>query len=43
MSLILVVGFDDGSPDGHDPLHLARLMASRGITLVSHRPDVAIT
>ncbi|KAF8158360.1 elongation factor-2 kinase [Crassisporium funariophilum] len=26
-------GFDDGSPDGHDPLQLARLMASRGITL----------
>ncbi|PCH40252.1 hypothetical protein WOLCODRAFT_23944 [Wolfiporia cocos MD-104 SS10] len=26
-------GFDDGSPDGHDPLHLARVMASRGITL----------
>lgn len=27
-------GFDEGSPDGHDPLQLARLMASRGITLV---------
>lgn len=27
-------GFDEGSPDGHDPLLLARLMASRGITLV---------
>ncbi|CAA7261501.1 unnamed protein product [Cyclocybe aegerita] len=26
-------GFDDGSPDGNDPLQLARLMASRGITL----------
>jgi hypothetical protein len=26
-------GFEDGSPDGHDPLHIARLMASRGITL----------
>ncbi|KDQ62480.1 hypothetical protein JAAARDRAFT_30378 [Jaapia argillacea MUCL 33604] len=26
-------GFDDGSPDGHDPLQLARAMASRGITL----------
>ncbi|KAF5337504.1 hypothetical protein D9758_013581 [Tetrapyrgos nigripes] len=26
-------GFDDGSPDGHDPLQVARLMASRGITL----------
>jgi len=28
-------GFDDGSPDGHDPLQIAREMASRGITLVS--------
>lgn len=27
-------GFDEGSPDGNDPLQLARLMASRGITLV---------
>lgn len=26
-------GFDDGSPDGHDPLQIARAMASRGITL----------
>ncbi|KJA23990.1 hypothetical protein HYPSUDRAFT_39110 [Hypholoma sublateritium FD-334 SS-4] len=26
-------GFDEGSPDGNDPLQLARLMASRGITL----------
>lgn len=26
-------GFDEGSPDGFDPLHLARQMASRGITL----------
>jgi len=26
-------GFDEGSPDGHDPLQLARVMASRGITL----------
>ncbi|KAK7681575.1 hypothetical protein QCA50_015308 [Cerrena zonata] len=26
-------GFDDGSPDGNDPLVLARTMASRGITL----------
>ncbi|KAJ6621904.1 elongation factor-2 kinase [Mycena sp. CBHHK59/15] len=26
-------GFDDGSPDGNDPLQLARVMASRGITL----------
>lgn len=28
-------GFDDGSPDGHDPLQLAREMAKHGITLVS--------
>ena len=27
-------GFDEGSPDGNDPLQLARGMASRGITLV---------
>lgn len=26
-------GFDQGSPDGNDPLQLARTMASRGITL----------
>ncbi|KAJ3715457.1 hypothetical protein C8R42DRAFT_698326 [Lentinula raphanica] len=26
-------GFDDGSPDGYDPLQIARQMASRGITL----------
>jgi len=26
-------GFDEGSPDGNDPLQLARTMASRGITL----------
>ncbi|KAK0221777.1 hypothetical protein IW262DRAFT_1376003 [Armillaria fumosa] len=26
-------GFDEGSPDGNDPLVIARLMASRGITL----------
>ncbi|KAF7299588.1 hypothetical protein HMN09_00964100 [Mycena chlorophos] len=26
-------GFDDGSPDNNDPLQLARVMASRGITL----------
>ncbi|KAF8798989.1 hypothetical protein BYT27DRAFT_7319805, partial [Phlegmacium glaucopus] len=26
-------GFDEGSPDGHDPLQLARTMASHGITL----------
>ena len=27
-------GFDEGSPDGNDPLVLARQMATRGITLV---------
>ncbi|KAJ3771115.1 elongation factor-2 kinase [Lentinula raphanica] len=33
-SLILQAsGFDDGSPDGYDPLQIARQMASRGITL----------
>ncbi|EJC97868.1 uncharacterized protein FOMMEDRAFT_171279 [Fomitiporia mediterranea MF3/22] len=26
-------GFDEGSPDGHDPILIAREMASRGITL----------
>ncbi|KZT44610.1 hypothetical protein SISSUDRAFT_1068458 [Sistotremastrum suecicum HHB10207 ss-3] len=26
-------GFDEGSPDGHDPLQIARHMAQRGITL----------
>ncbi|KAI0714004.1 hypothetical protein C8T65DRAFT_738903 [Cerioporus squamosus] len=26
-------GFDEGSPDGNDPLQVARLMASKGITL----------
>lgn len=26
-------GFADGSPDGKDPIQIARLMASRGITL----------
>ncbi|KAI0770528.1 hypothetical protein C8Q74DRAFT_1202795 [Fomes fomentarius] len=26
-------GFDEGSPDGNDPLQIARVMASRGITL----------
>ena len=31
---LLLLGFDDGSPDGHDPLQLARQMAARGITLV---------
>lgn len=30
----VVVGFDDGSPDGYDPLQLVREMAARGITLV---------
>jgi hypothetical protein len=29
-----LLGFENGSPDGNDPLQLARLMASRGITLV---------
>lgn len=28
-------GFDDGSPDGNDPLQVTRQMARRGITLVS--------
>ena len=27
-------GFDDGSPDGKDPLGISRTMASRGIVLV---------
>ena len=27
-------GFEEGSPDGHDPLIIARHMASKGITLV---------
>jgi hypothetical protein len=31
---LLFLGFDDGSPDGNDPLQLARQMAARGITLV---------
>jgi hypothetical protein len=30
----LITGFDDGSPDGNDPLEIARQMAARGITLV---------
>lgn len=30
-----IEGFDDGSPDGYDPLQLAREMAAQGITLVS--------
>lgn len=33
--LVIRSGFDEGSPDGHDPLQLARTMASRGITLAS--------
>lgn len=33
--LLPLLGFDEGSPDGHDPLQIARQMASRGITLVS--------
>ena len=34
-SLTCLLGFDDGSPDGLDPLILVRQMAQRGITLVS--------
>ena len=30
-----VVGFDEGSPDGYDPLQVARAMAREGITLVA--------
>jgi len=30
-------GFEEGSPDGHDPLTIARHMASRGITLVKFK------
>jgi hypothetical protein len=30
-----LLGFENGSPDGQDPLQVARTMASRGITLVS--------
>lgn len=33
-SIRAILGFDDGSPDNNDPLQLARIMASRGITLV---------
>ena len=33
--LAISLGFDEGSPDGNDPLQLARTMASRGITLAS--------
>ncbi|KAG6814244.1 hypothetical protein H0H92_015359 [Tricholoma furcatifolium] len=36
-------GFDDGSPDGHDPLQLARQMASRGIPLYANDFYKAIT
>ena len=32
----VLTGFDEGSPDGFDPLQLARQMAGRGITLVSY-------
>jgi len=32
---VFCAGFDDGSPDGHDPLVLARQMAASGITLAS--------
>ena len=28
------LGFEEGSPDGYDPLQIAREMASRGIVLV---------
>lgn len=34
-ALALILGFDDGSPDGNDPLQITRAMASKGITLVS--------
>lgn len=34
---LVCLGFDDGSPDGHDPLQIAREMALRGITLVSSK------
>ncbi|KIJ64549.1 hypothetical protein HYDPIDRAFT_28489 [Hydnomerulius pinastri MD-312] len=36
-------GFDEGSPDGNDPLQLARAMASRGITLYATDFYQAIT
>ncbi|KAG6891671.1 ERMES complex Ca(2+)-binding regulatory GTPase gem1 [Termitomyces sp. T32_za158] len=36
-------GFDDGSPDGFDPLQLARQMASRGIPLYANDFYRAIT
>ena len=35
--VIICSGFDEGSPDGKDPLQIARAMASRGITLASFR------
>ena len=35
LCIFLSAGFDEGSPDGYDPLQIAREMASRGITLVS--------
>jgi hypothetical protein len=33
-SSVWISGLDEGSPDGNDPLVLARQMAARGITLV---------
>ncbi|KAF8827533.1 hypothetical protein HHX47_DHR4000374 [Lentinula edodes] len=36
-------GFDEGSPDGYDPLQIARQMASRGITLYATDFYKAIT
>ncbi|KAG6857141.1 hypothetical protein H0H87_008711 [Tephrocybe sp. NHM501043] len=36
-------GFDDGSPDGFDPLQLARQMASRGIPLYANDFYRAVT
>lgn len=37
-------GFEEGSPDGHDPLIIARHMASKGVTLVSSQfhPGMAL-
>ena len=35
-------GFADGSPEGTDPLQLARVLASRGITLVSRFSPVML-
>jgi hypothetical protein len=36
-------GFEEGSPDGHDPLVIARHMASKGIALASSKfhPEIA--